>query len=48
VKRGFFHAVKAGLVKTSTPTDKPKEDLDSAIRERRSMQLSQGRSGRTV
>ena len=30
---GFFQAVKAGLVKTSTTTGKPKEELDSAIRQ---------------
>lgn len=32
-KGGFFQAVKSGLVKTSTPTGKPKEELDSAIRQ---------------
>ena len=30
---GFFQAVKAGLVKTSEPSGKPKEELDSAIRQ---------------
>ncbi|MCL7412788.1 MAG: type I restriction endonuclease subunit R [ANME-2 cluster archaeon] len=30
---GFFQAVKAGLVKTTTTSSKPKEELDSAIRQ---------------